>query len=843
MDAIQFGKWMSERRRKRGWSSQRALVEVVQQDPLFKDTHISEDFLARLEAGRLAYPFRRNVRQQLFVLAWFLCTTPREVQTYLHTASLRELSPEENVLVQRLYAHVSGAAAPKIELLPVRPQHLVGREALIQQMLDQLGSMPAGLYALTGMPGVGKSALAAELVHRLAADSQRRLFQNGIITLSCKGRQGTAGLLTVLNELMTILSSPEENGSRSRSQAAVFSDRGVHDDKALISLFQQMDSNLAYMVDRLRMLLLDKNMLFLLDDVDPQFPLREALDALLASTPDKVQVGQRIVLTTSRYIPAPALVSLHQHVQPLLHADACMLLELLISSDTHNFVVLSEEDRQEALGKICTALGYLPLAIELAANALAVRGIPLKLLAANICIDPLHRLLDDAGILATLFEQAFSNVQQEQRERFALLSLLGPQVFSLECAAALSTTSWREEKNEQMDPLSLFASAYATSRSTDTSEGYMVSTTRPLEQQSVDSTYVAFETLTNTALELGYFVNSSLLERTSDTTTGDNPQYLLHPLLYAYAHVYLQRLERKRIELAWYNTQAYAEAYLERYQGNIVMLERECGVLLEVFARACQEQRHERVMHWAAKLAIITARMHDAGIAIRLLQAGIQASSQLENQYQQAFLSIHLGHLYCSQGRIDKARLCWEECLQIAQALGHPAYLWRPYLFLAHLEYIQGNLAAARAHVDTFLLRTRESGDLRSLALAYFKRGLYGRELGELETAYNDVYAALSLLGMLKNDPSFADQLLEAEAQAELARISGDYASSQECTTQAWNLGLQVSDAYTRAILLFVQARFALHSGHPQEAAGLASHILKQAPTAMHLHKQVTNLT
>ena len=62
MDALQFGRWFSERRRRCGWGSQRALVETLHQHPLLCECGISEDFLARLEAGQLAHPFRGNVR-------------------------------------------------------------------------------------------------------------------------------------------------------------------------------------------------------------------------------------------------------------------------------------------------------------------------------------------------------------------------------------------------------------------------------------------------------------------------------------------------------------------------------------------------------------------------------------------------------------------------------------------------------------------------------------------------------------------------------------------------------------------------------------------------------------
>lgn len=49
MDAVQFGRWIGERRRACGWRSQRTLVEETRHEPFFRDCGISEDFLARLD--------------------------------------------------------------------------------------------------------------------------------------------------------------------------------------------------------------------------------------------------------------------------------------------------------------------------------------------------------------------------------------------------------------------------------------------------------------------------------------------------------------------------------------------------------------------------------------------------------------------------------------------------------------------------------------------------------------------------------------------------------------------------------------------------------------------------
>src|SRR5947209_7256695 len=128
MDAVQFGRWLSDRRRKYGWRSQRVLVETINQDAFLKECGISEDFLARLEAGQLAHPFRGSVRKRVVSLARLLCKTPRDLQAYLHAAELIDLSPEEADEVKHLRERLAAKHPATVSLLPPRPLRLLGRE-------------------------------------------------------------------------------------------------------------------------------------------------------------------------------------------------------------------------------------------------------------------------------------------------------------------------------------------------------------------------------------------------------------------------------------------------------------------------------------------------------------------------------------------------------------------------------------------------------------------------------------------------------------------------------------------------------------------------------------------
>src|SRR6185369_10646472 len=96
MDAGKFGQWLAAQRWSHGYSSQRAIIEAVLQHPQLGTSGLSEAFLARLESGVLAFPFRGRARAKVFALAQFLCGSPSELRLFLRHAELGELSAHEH---------------------------------------------------------------------------------------------------------------------------------------------------------------------------------------------------------------------------------------------------------------------------------------------------------------------------------------------------------------------------------------------------------------------------------------------------------------------------------------------------------------------------------------------------------------------------------------------------------------------------------------------------------------------------------------------------------------------------------------------------------------------------
>lgn len=370
MNAIQFGRWLGERRHACGWASQRALADAAQHHPYTAGLHVSEAFLARLEAGLLAHPFRGAVRERVLALGWLVCKTPRQVRAYVAAAGLTDLTSDEQQRVMALRRALGAPQTPPPVRLPRRVPFLMGRQHEMAELAHLLSTLDSGWVAVTGMAGIGKSALAADVLHLLsAAPADRCAFPDGIVTFDCSGRIGAVGLQSLLDDVAVVYERCDK-APASRS-AAVDGDAG-HRDGAIAT-----SCAVARATDRVRSALHGRRTLVLLDGVDPRFPLTSALEALLASDPRRAEESRppalcrgRVVLVTSRYLPRGSQLAGHVALRPL---DSAAAVELLEHTAGRRF---AGSEREVAI-RLCEVAGGVPLAIEEVATSLAVARLPL----------------------------------------------------------------------------------------------------------------------------------------------------------------------------------------------------------------------------------------------------------------------------------------------------------------------------------------------------------------------------------------------------------------------------------------------------------------------------------
>lgn len=425
MDALRFGRWLSERRRSRGWPSQQALAVAAGADERLCELGISEAFLARLEAGLLAFPFRGAVRGRVLGLAWLLCATPRELSAYLRGAGLTDLNREEADELASLRAALESRRRPAPMLLPPRPRHLFGRHAALAELVAVLQSGQPGLYAVTGTPGVGKSALACAAVHAIAGSERlrTRLFPDGIVTLSCTGRQGVEGLAALLAECCAIFAPTRDLAP---SLAPVLDE-------------QPEVVDIAHAINRARTVLAGKRVLLLLDNVEPGFPLRMLLESVVVGGYERAageaagagQPGQ-VVLATTYVTPVSVLPAYRVELAPLAEDDGVGMLSALIGRPLEGI-------ERRAAAEVCAAAAYLPLSIEIAANAILTYDIHLPALAHRLVgtarggraltPPPPPQPMDDEALHTMLLKtlDTYARLTPQTREHFAWLAGLGAQ--------------------------------------------------------------------------------------------------------------------------------------------------------------------------------------------------------------------------------------------------------------------------------------------------------------------------------------------------------------------------------------------------------------------------------
>lgn len=408
MNAIQFGRWLGERRHTCGWPSQRALAAAARKHPYVGAMHISEAFLARLEAGLLSHPFRGAVRERVLALAWLLCKTPRQVRSYLAAAGLTDLTPYEAQRMEAIRSALGVPHTPPPVRLPWRSPRLVGRASEVRELMHLLMSIERGCVAVTGLAGIGKSAVAAEALHLITAQRDEGCgFPDGIVTFDCTGRIGTQGLQSLLEDVAAVFSRGDES-SAARASRRPIADR---------------DDGVARATDLARSALRGRRALLLLDGVDPRFPLTQALEALLAedaAAPEvmwpRAAARGRAVMATTRYLPLASQLAGHLALRPLDPVASLDLLELAAGT------TFGAHER-DAAARLCEMAGGVPLAIVEMATAVAVARLPLG--AAR---DPLLavRLLDHqsgGGGMCERLSSAISLVDDTaRRELYRLAS-------------------------------------------------------------------------------------------------------------------------------------------------------------------------------------------------------------------------------------------------------------------------------------------------------------------------------------------------------------------------------------------------------------------------------------
>ncbi|MEH1127757.1 AfsR/SARP family transcriptional regulator [Micromonospora sp. CPCC 206061] len=389
----------------RTWEAERLDAVEDQVDAELAAGEHLPDVLSRLHRLIAEHPLRERPHGQLMVALTRAGRRAEALSAYQNARDVlvAELGVEPGSRLRDLHRAIlrgddpapAAPAAPRAwtpvcQLPPALPG-FAGRADLLAEVVAFLTpAEEVPVVALSGQPGVGKSALAVVAAHRVRPEFPDGQLYAHLAGASAAPRDPDA----VLAGLLRSLGTPE---------SAI--PRGL---PALTAAY--------------RARLADRRVLVVLDDAaDP-----EQVRPLLPGTPGSA------VLVTSRWRLSGLIDARHVAVEPLTDAEAGQLLAYVIGADR----VAGE---RVSAGRIAAACGNLPLALRIAGTRLATRPWRLRTLADRL--DDEHRRLTElaAGDQQVRAALALSvrALSAPARAAFALLGLAGPASFAAWAVAAL----------------------------------------------------------------------------------------------------------------------------------------------------------------------------------------------------------------------------------------------------------------------------------------------------------------------------------------------------------------------------------------------------------------------
>jgi DNA-binding SARP family transcriptional activator/tetratricopeptide (TPR) repeat protein len=389
----------------RTWEAERLDAVEDQVDAELAAGESLPDVLSRLHRLVAEHPLRERPHGQLMVALTRAGRRAEALSAYQNARDVlvAELGVEPGSRLRDLHRAIlrgdepapAAPAAPRAwtpvcQLPPALPG-FAGRGELVDEVVGLL--TPASevpVVALSGQPGVGKSALAVVAAHRVRPEFPDGQLYAHLAGASAAPRDPDA----VLADLLRSLGTPE---------SAI--PRGL---PALTAAY--------------RARLADRRVLVVLDDAAGP----EQVRPLVPGTPGSA------VLVTSRWRLSGLIDARHAAVEPLTDAEAGQLLSYVVGADR----VAGE---RVSAGRIAAACGNLPLALRIAGTRLATRPWRLRALADRLD-DERRRLTElaagDQQVRAAL-ALSVRALSPPARAAFALLGVAGPASFAAWAVAAL----------------------------------------------------------------------------------------------------------------------------------------------------------------------------------------------------------------------------------------------------------------------------------------------------------------------------------------------------------------------------------------------------------------------
>lgn len=737
-------------REARGWS-QEHLAEVLGTNAFT---------ISRWERGH-AVP-RPYFRQQLCTL---LGLSPEALG--LLTPQKPPVPPEESLPARPAGVPVATLAAPLlVPLLPPRPgptTGVVGRAKLLAQLKGRLLSgEPQASWALQGLPGVGKTALALELAHD---PDVQAAYPDGICWAGL-------GLHPQIPDILGRWGSALGLGASDMTRL----------------------TSLAAWAETLRQAIGTRRLLLILDDA---WRIEDAL-ACQVGGPNTTH------LLTTRSAEL-ALQFAGAGITPIPELDLADGVELLAQLAPH--VVAAEPAAAE---RLVQAMGGLPLGLVLLGKYLYLQSFHAQPRRVQVA-------------LARLQERALRlKLAQPQAPGQAHPSLPASTPLSLQASIALSVEALPPEAQVMLGALALFP----PKPTTFAEEAALAVAERPAEvldtlvdtglvESAGAGRYRLHQTIADFArLQLpqqdakprfiSYSVTWLAAHARDETALTQELENLLAALQYAQEEGQQAELVQGLVALAPF------------------LLDRGLYDTVQAWLPSVQQAAEFLGDHLnLAALALYQGRLLDArgnhAQAATILEEGLRLVRQSDAPALLCDLLLRVGIIAEKTKRAAYAEACYQEGIRLAEALDDPARLGPLLNGLGALLGRQGDFVRAAAAFEAAVPLARQSQDFYHLCLLFVNLGLAVSNLGNHERAEHQFQAALSVA---REHHYPLAQVMALAQLAERALRLGQIEAARPYVEEGLVLVRQLGSRERLANFLRLQGMVALAAGELDQAEG-----------------------
>jgi DNA-binding SARP family transcriptional activator len=671
---------------------------------------------------------------------------------------------------------VSARACPR--QLPTDTRAFTGRSAEVDELLA-LGHRSAGdagagavvISSISGMGGVGKTALAVHAAHRL-----KEHYPDGQLFIDLHGYSADlvptapeAALDYLLRSLgIPAHAIPEEPAERT-------------------ALY--------------RSLLANSRTLLVLDNAADSAQVRALLPA---SATCLVLVTSRNRLTS---LDDTHLVAL----DPLSEVDALALLRAAagagrLSEDDQADAQTGDQTDDEAARQLVELCGRIPLAIRIAAARLRHRpALTVSVLVSELRDerDRLERLSDGDRDLSAVFGTSLSLLAERERRLFRLLGLVPGPDFDTYAAANLAGVGKREAERlleTLFDHNLLIQHTIGRYRLHDLLRAYALGLVAadPERQSALDRLLDFYLATTRAADKLTgqrhrrHFENErQAVECKPSIETLDDAREWLNGeranLLAAVGHRDVR--PRQRIALIGALTQYFADDGPWRLAAD---LQREAIDAARVSRDLLSEANA------LVELAYLLAKMGDGEVAVRHAESALGIFRALGDRLGEAYALSTLGQAHFAQTSFPAAVTAWAEALEVHEDIGQRRAAGMVLFNLGLVYYCESRLDEAEDHLTRAMHTMVELGDKHGEAncLAYCGAVLIARgEMDEGRRMLSRGLEVFRLVGYRQGEANCLNSLGDWHTTA------GEYDTARVMVDSALNihreLGFPLGEAYS----------------------------------------------